>query len=97
MYTTNIVTPWNYTFSELWISLEEHQDALELIMSKYRKHMLQLMMKRKDVDAQSVLQVHHTQSAVRHYNRFSRVAWMCALFFPQESCSLKYLGSAFSF
>ncbi|XP_063153454.1 suppressor of IKBKE 1 [Candoia aspera] len=47
---------------ELWISLEEHQDALELIMSKYRKHMLQLMRKRKDVDAQSVLQVHRTQS-----------------------------------
>ncbi|XP_026530914.1 suppressor of IKBKE 1 isoform X1 [Notechis scutatus] len=48
---------------ELWISLEEHQDALELIMSKYRKHMLQLMMKRKDVDSQSVLQVHQSQSA----------------------------------
>ncbi|KAH0618966.1 hypothetical protein JD844_018543 [Phrynosoma platyrhinos] len=47
---------------ELWISLEEHQDALELIMSKYRKHMLQLMMKRKDVDAQPVLKVHQTQS-----------------------------------
>ncbi|XP_013909547.1 PREDICTED: suppressor of IKBKE 1 isoform X1 [Thamnophis sirtalis] len=48
---------------ELWISLEEHQDALELIMSKYRKHMLQLMMKRKDMDSQSILQVHQTQSA----------------------------------
>ncbi|XP_053105424.1 suppressor of IKBKE 1 [Hemicordylus capensis] len=48
---------------ELWISLEEHQDALELIMNKYRKHMLQLMMKRKDVDAQPVLKVHQAQSA----------------------------------
>ncbi|XP_015265082.1 PREDICTED: suppressor of IKBKE 1 [Gekko japonicus] len=48
---------------ELWVSLEEHQDALELIMSKYRKHMLQLMMKRKDIDAQPVLNVHQTQSA----------------------------------
>nr|XP_020636198.1 suppressor of IKBKE 1 isoform X1 [Pogona vitticeps] len=47
---------------ELWISLEEHQDALELIMSKYRKHMLQLMMKRKEVDAQSILKVHQSQS-----------------------------------
>ncbi|KAJ7331809.1 hypothetical protein JRQ81_013989, partial [Phrynocephalus forsythii] len=46
----------------LWISLEEHQDALELIMSKYRKHMLQLMVKRKEVDAQSILKVHQTQS-----------------------------------
>nr|6AKL_A Chain A, Suppressor of IKBKE 1 [Homo sapiens]6AKL_B Chain B, Suppressor of IKBKE 1 [Homo sapiens] len=32
---------------ELWISLEEHQDALELIMSKYRKQMLQLMVAKK--------------------------------------------------
>uniref|UniRef100_A0A8D0GTM3 Suppressor of IKBKE 1 n=1 Tax=Sphenodon punctatus TaxID=8508 RepID=A0A8D0GTM3_SPHPU len=48
---------------ELWISLEEHQDALELIMSKYRKHMLQLMMGRKDVDAQPVLKEHQAQSA----------------------------------
>ncbi|KAJ6657944.1 hypothetical protein lerEdw1_001734 [Lerista edwardsae] len=48
---------------ELWVSLEEHQDALELIMSKYRKHMLQLMMKRKDLDAQPVLNVHQAQSA----------------------------------
>ncbi|XP_077191109.1 suppressor of IKBKE 1 isoform X1 [Paroedura picta] len=48
---------------ELWVSLEEHQDALELIMSKYRKHMLQLMMKRKDIDTQPVLKVHQIQSA----------------------------------
>ncbi|XP_048353965.1 suppressor of IKBKE 1 isoform X2 [Sphaerodactylus townsendi] len=51
---------------DLWISLEEHQDALELIMSKYRKHMLQLMMKRKDIDAQPVLKVHQTQSALEN-------------------------------
>uniref|UniRef100_A0A2H6NIX5 Suppressor of IKBKE 1 n=1 Tax=Micrurus carvalhoi TaxID=3147026 RepID=A0A2H6NIX5_9SAUR len=57
---------------ELWISLEEHQDALELIMSKYRKHMLQLMMKRKDVDSQSVLQVHQSQSVVRNYYVLSK-------------------------
>lgn len=56
--------------SELWVSLEEHQDALELIMSKYRKHMLQLMMKRKDVDAQPVLNVHQAQSSVRNYSIF---------------------------
>lgn len=53
--------------SELWVSLEEHQDALELIMSKYRKHMLQLMVKRKDLDAQPVLNVHQTQSTVSYY------------------------------
>lgn len=47
---------------ELWISLEEHQDALELIMSKYRKQMLHLIMGRKDVDAEPVLKVHEAHS-----------------------------------
>ncbi|CAD7672191.1 unnamed protein product [Nyctereutes procyonoides] len=32
---------------ELWVSLEEHQDALELIMSKYRIQMLQLMLPKR--------------------------------------------------
>ncbi|XP_024065005.2 suppressor of IKBKE 1 isoform X1 [Terrapene carolina triunguis] len=48
---------------ELWISLEEHQDALELIMSKYRKQMLHLIMGRKDVDAEPVLKVHEAHSS----------------------------------
>ncbi|KAM9268313.1 suppressor of IKBKE 1 isoform 1-T1 [Morus bassanus] len=47
---------------ELWISLEEHQDALELIMSKYRKQMLQLLQGRKGEDAEPVLKVHQTNS-----------------------------------
>lgn len=46
----------------LWISLEEHQDALELIMSKYRKQMLQLMQGRKGEDAEPVLKVHQANS-----------------------------------
>nr|XP_013799010.1 PREDICTED: suppressor of IKBKE 1 [Apteryx mantelli mantelli] len=45
-------------FAELWISLEEHQDALELIMSKYRKQMLQLLQGRKAEEAEPVLKVH---------------------------------------
>ncbi|XP_054568049.1 suppressor of IKBKE 1 isoform X1 [Eptesicus fuscus] len=48
---------------ELWVSLEEHQDALELIMSKYRKQMLQLMVVKKAVDAEPVLKAHQTHSA----------------------------------
>ncbi|XP_006895743.1 PREDICTED: suppressor of IKBKE 1 isoform X1 [Elephantulus edwardii] len=48
---------------ELWISLEEHQDALELIMSKYRKQMLQLMVAKKAVDAEPVLKAHQSHSA----------------------------------
>ncbi|XP_065596354.1 suppressor of IKBKE 1 [Cyrtonyx montezumae] len=46
----------------LWISLEEHQDALELIMSKYRKQMLQLLQGRKSEDAEPVLEVHQANS-----------------------------------
>lgn len=54
-------------FAELWISLEEHQDALELIMSKYRKQMLQLLQGRKGEDAVPVLKVHQADSLVRGY------------------------------
>lgn len=50
---------------ELWVSLEEHQDALELIMSKYRKQMLQLMVAKKAVDTEPVLRAHQSHSAVR--------------------------------
>ncbi|ELK30832.1 Suppressor of IKBKE 1 [Myotis davidii] len=49
--------------TQLWVSLEEHQDALELIMSKYRKQMLQLMVAKKAVDAEPVLKAHQTHSA----------------------------------
>uniref|UniRef100_A0A663LJH4 Suppressor of IKBKE 1 n=1 Tax=Athene cunicularia TaxID=194338 RepID=A0A663LJH4_ATHCN len=49
-------------FAELWISLEEHQDALELIMSKYRKQMLQLLQGRKGEDAEPVSNVHEANS-----------------------------------
>ncbi|NXC52425.1 SIKE1 protein, partial [Aleadryas rufinucha] len=47
---------------ELWVSLEEHQDALELIMSKYRKQMLQLLEGRKREDAEPVLKIHQANS-----------------------------------
>ncbi|EHB16245.1 Suppressor of IKK-epsilon [Heterocephalus glaber] len=48
---------------ELWVSLEEHQDALELIMSKYRKQMLQLMAAKKAGDAEPVMKAHQSHSA----------------------------------
>nr|XP_014426885.1 suppressor of IKBKE 1 isoform X2 [Pelodiscus sinensis] len=51
---------------ELWISLEEHQDALELIMSKYRKQMLHLIMGRKDVNSEPVLKVHQIHSGLEN-------------------------------
>ncbi|XP_071395350.1 suppressor of IKBKE 1 isoform X1 [Centroberyx affinis] len=43
---------------ELWLSLEEHQYALELIMGRYRKRMLQLMMGKKELDTKPVLSLH---------------------------------------
>ncbi|XP_006628433.1 suppressor of IKBKE 1 [Lepisosteus oculatus] len=43
---------------ELWLSLEEHQYALELIMGKYRKQMLHLMMSKKKMDTKPVLSLH---------------------------------------
>ncbi|KAM4700262.1 suppressor of IKBKE 1 isoform 2-T2 [Discoglossus pictus] len=43
---------------ELWLSLEEHQYALELIMSKYRKQMLQLISNKKPDPTEPVLEAH---------------------------------------
>ncbi|CAL8260971.1 suppressor of IKBKE 1 [Gadus morhua] len=43
---------------ELWLSLEEHQYALELIMARYRKQMLQMMMGKKELDTKPVLILH---------------------------------------
>uniref|UniRef100_A0A1A8JL57 Suppressor of IKBKE 1 n=2 Tax=Nothobranchius TaxID=28779 RepID=A0A1A8JL57_NOTKU len=43
---------------ELWLSLEEHQYTLELIMGRYRKQMLQLMMAKKELDTKPVLRLH---------------------------------------
>uniref|UniRef100_A0A8B9MUI2 Suppressor of IKBKE 1 n=1 Tax=Accipiter nisus TaxID=211598 RepID=A0A8B9MUI2_9AVES len=57
---------------ELWISLEEHQDALELIMSKYRKQMLQLLQGRKGEDAEPVLKVHQANALHTGCNSYHR-------------------------
>lgn len=62
---TDIIAQMFAFLLELWVSLEEHQDALELIMSKYRKQMLQLMIAKKAVDTEPVLKAHQSHSAVR--------------------------------
>lgn len=48
---------------ELWLSLEEHQYALELIMSKYRRQMLQLIANKKPAPTEPVLEAHETYSS----------------------------------
>lgn len=50
--------------AELWLSLEEHQYALELIMGRYRKQMLQLMMAKKEMDTKPVLSLHEDHAKV---------------------------------
>lgn len=58
---------WHFSligFAELWLSLEEHQYALELIMGRYRKQMLTLMMAKKELDTKPVLSLHEDHAKV---------------------------------
>lgn len=59
----HITLPWT-VLAELWLSLEEHQYALELIMGRYRKQMLQLMMAKKELDTKPVLSLHEDHAKV---------------------------------
>uniref|UniRef100_V9LA47 Suppressor of IKBKE 1 n=1 Tax=Callorhinchus milii TaxID=7868 RepID=V9LA47_CALMI len=47
---------------ELWLSLEEHHYALELIMSKYRKQMLQFLAMKQKTDITLVNNLHQEHS-----------------------------------
>lgn len=60
---------------ELWLSLEEHQYALELIMGRYRKQMLQLMMAKKELDTKPVLSLHENH-AKEVQNQVERICEM---------------------
>ncbi|XP_056097196.1 suppressor of IKBKE 1 isoform X2 [Rhinichthys klamathensis goyatoka] len=60
---------------DLWLSLEEHQYALELIMGRYRKQMLQLMMEKKELDTKPVLNLHQDH-AMEVQNQLERICEM---------------------
>ncbi|XP_018930581.1 suppressor of IKBKE 1 isoform X2 [Cyprinus carpio] len=60
---------------ELCLSLEEHQYALELIMGRYRKQMLQLMVEKKELDAKPVLNL-HKDHAKEVQNQLERICEM---------------------
>ncbi|XP_035237983.1 suppressor of IKBKE 1 [Anguilla anguilla] len=60
---------------ELWLSLEEHQYALELIMGRYRKQMLQLMKDKKEMDTRPVLSLHEDH-AKEVQNQLERICEM---------------------
>ncbi|XP_028652265.1 suppressor of IKBKE 1 [Erpetoichthys calabaricus] len=79
---------------ELWLSLEEHQYALELIMGKYRKQILNLMMAKKQLDAKPVLQIHEehskaVQSQVDRICEMGEVMRQSAQADDQKFCSVQ--------
>ena len=72
--------------TELWLSLEEHQYALELIMGRYRKQMLQLMMAKKELDTKPVLSLHENHAKVqRLFLNVLKFSVMCTTGFHSDS------------
>ncbi|TRY95685.1 hypothetical protein DNTS_026211 [Danionella cerebrum] len=79
---------------ELWLSLEEHQYALELIMGRYRKQMLQLMMEKKELDTKPVLSLHQdhakeVQGQLERICEMGRVMRRAVEMDDQRYCSVK--------
>ncbi|XP_051517871.1 suppressor of IKBKE 1-like [Myxocyprinus asiaticus] len=79
---------------ELWLSLEEHQYALELIMGRYRKQMLQLMMEKKELDTKPVLSLHQdhakeVQSQLERICEMGQVMRRAVQMDDQHYCSVK--------
>ncbi|XP_056305815.1 suppressor of IKBKE 1 isoform X2 [Danio aesculapii] len=79
---------------ELWLSLEEHQYALELIMGRYRKQMLQMMMEKKELDTKPVLSLHQdhakeVQSQLGRICEMGQVMRQAVQMDDQHYCSVK--------
>ncbi|XP_043970347.1 suppressor of IKBKE 1 [Gambusia affinis] len=79
---------------ELWLSLEEHQYALELIMGRYRKQMLQLMMAKKELDTKPVLSLHQdhakeVQSQVERICEMGQVMRRAMQVDDEHYCSIR--------
>ncbi|CAN9515832.1 unnamed protein product [Ophioblennius macclurei] len=79
---------------ELWLSLEEHQYTLELIMGRYRKQMLQLMMAKKELDTKPVLSLHEdhakeVQSQVERICEMGQVMRKAVQVDDQHYCSVR--------
>ncbi|GAA6107227.1 suppressor of IKBKE 1 [Tachysurus ichikawai] len=79
---------------ELWLSLEEHQYGLELIMGRYRKQMLQLMMEKKEMDTKPVLSLHEDhakemQSKLERICEMGQVMRRAVQVDDQHYCSVK--------
>lgn len=79
---------------ELWLSLEEHQYALELIMGRYRKQMLQLMKEKKEMDTRPVLSLHEdhakeVQSQLERIFEMGQVMRRAVQVDDQHYCSVR--------
>ncbi|XP_068607247.1 suppressor of IKBKE 1 [Brachionichthys hirsutus] len=79
---------------ELWLSLEEHQHTLELIMGRYRKQMLQLMMAKEELDTKPVLTLHEdhakeVQSQVERICEMGQVMRRAVQVDDQHYCSVR--------
>uniref|UniRef100_A0A1A8P7F8 Suppressor of IKBKE 1 n=1 Tax=Nothobranchius pienaari TaxID=704102 RepID=A0A1A8P7F8_9TELE len=79
---------------ELWLSLEEHQYTLELIMGRYRKQMLQLMVAKKELDTKPVLRLHQdhvkeVQSQVERICEMGQVMRRAMQVDDQHFCSVQ--------
>ncbi|KAL4648350.1 suppressor of IKBKE 1 [Arapaima gigas] len=79
---------------ELWLSLEEHQYALELIMGRYRKQMLQLMTARKELDTRPMLSLHEdhakeVQSQLERICEMGQVMRQAVQVDDQRYCSVR--------
>ncbi|XP_077371185.1 suppressor of IKBKE 1 [Festucalex cinctus] len=79
---------------ELWLSLEEHQYTLELIMGRYRKHMLQMMMAKEELDTKPVLTLHEdhakeVQTQVERICEMGQVMRQAVQVDDQRYCSIR--------
>ncbi|XP_034027440.1 suppressor of IKBKE 1 [Thalassophryne amazonica] len=79
---------------ELWLSLEEHQYTLELIMGRYRRQMLHLMMAKKELDTKPVLSLHEdhareVESQVERICEMGRVMRRAVQVDDEHYCSVR--------
>ncbi|XP_057685642.1 suppressor of IKBKE 1 [Corythoichthys intestinalis] len=79
---------------ELWLSLEEHQYTLELIMGRYRKQMLQMMMVKEEMDTKPVLTLHEdhakeVQTQVERICEMGQVMRRAVQVDDQRYCSIR--------
>uniref|UniRef100_A0AAQ5ZGH3 Suppressor of IKBKE 1 n=1 Tax=Amphiprion ocellaris TaxID=80972 RepID=A0AAQ5ZGH3_AMPOC len=91
---TSVLTRLTTFSAELWLSLEEHQYALELIMGRYRKQMLQLMMAKKELDTKPVLSLHEdhakeVQTQVERICEMGQVMRRAVQVDDQHYCSIR--------